>query len=96
MQKIERVVVCAAMKHGETIVCGARHFDSVMRTQLAAMNWWSVPNRSGSDWKQGFIDNYGVFMDRAEALAVARAAGQVDLRRPKGEPAHLLFSEDLY
>lgn len=43
---------------------------------------------------QGFIDQYGVWMDRQEAYKIAEAAGQV-----KFGPEHsrgTLYSEDLY
>lgn len=84
-----RVVVCAANRYGDLIVCGARHFDMVMRAQIKAANIErSVP-------EQGFIDQWGVFMDREEALLVATAAGQINVRRPKS-PGNELFSEDLY
>ena len=49
-----------------------------------------------ANWEQGFIDQYGVFMTREEALKVATEAGQINVRRWKTSPAHLLFSEDLY
>lgn len=52
------------------------------------------PNPSA--WEQGFIDQRGVFMDRREALIVAAEAGQIDTWRPKTQPEHILFSEDLY
>jgi len=41
----------------------------------------------------GFLDQEGIFMDREEALIVARAANQI---RDKTEPYDRLFSEDLY
>lgn len=44
--------------------------------------------------RQGFLDNYGYFLNRRDALAIALLAGQVknvnDIR------AHQLFSEDLW
>jgi hypothetical protein len=50
----------------------------------------------GFDWQQGFIDQYGVFMDRRESLEVATAAGQINVRRTKTNPVNQLFSEDIY
>ena len=96
----QRVVVCAAMRKANLIFCGARHYDSVMRTQIDAANCDS------RNMEQGFIDQYGVFMGRKEAWKVADMAGQI--RRPTGNetqfeprPANigddgLLFSENLY
>jgi hypothetical protein len=90
-----RVVVCAAIKYGDVIVCGARHYDSIMREQIKFMN---IANYriTPSFIVQGFIDQYGVFMDRKEALCVAHEAGQINTRRPKTDPFDELFSEDLY
>jgi len=45
---------------------------------------------------QGFIDQFGVFMDRFEALQVATDAGQLNVTRAKTHPVDRLFSEDLY
>jgi len=92
-----RTVVCAANRFpglvkGPIVVCGARHFDGVMHPVIAALG---LQHQAG-DAEQGFIDQYGVFMSREEAVAVARAAGQLNTRRPKTHPEEQLFSEDLY
>lgn len=92
-----RVVVCAACKYGDLIVCGARHYDKVMVSQLKAIpedDEVRLMNRG--EVIQGFIDQWGVFMNREEALVVAKAAGQINYRRPKTSPEDELFSEDLY
>lgn len=89
----QRVVVCAAIRSRETgkIVCGARHFDTIMRAIV-------FPNHTkDSEWlsaEQGFIDQYGVFLTRREAWDIASKAGQIKVNpdRPPGP----LFSEDLY
>jgi len=39
---------------------------------------------------QGFIDNFGIYMNREEAEKVAFKAGQI------GEKTNILVSEDLY
>lgn len=87
---VGRRVVCAANRHADgTIVCGARHFDNVMRAQMGTADW------IGS--AQGFIDQRGVWMNRREAWKVAEAAGQI-LRRCGGDTANggTLYSENLY
>lgn len=88
----QRVVVCAAIrsKTGK-IVCGARHFDEVMRGQFL------VDGKRPEEWvgcTQGFIDQFCVFMDRTEAWKVAEAAGQIKFSC--GYLNGVLFSEDLY
>ncbi|MGZ8172982.1 hypothetical protein [Methylobacter sp.] len=88
---IERLVVCAAIrnKYGR-IICGARHYDGVMHSQIMASN---------DDWtrcnvQQGFIDQKGVFLTRHEAYEIAVANGQIK-RRVGGDDGKL-FSENLY
>lgn len=87
-----RVVVCAANRArftGEVII-GIRHYDPFMRKQMEQCETYGDPV------DQGFVDQFGVFMDRKEALSVAIAAGQINTRCPKTNPADILFSEDLY
>lgn len=86
---VQRVVVCAANRIGDVILCGARHWDEIMHKQADAMGLAG----SACDAEQGFIDQYGQFMDRREAKVVALASGQ-KLRDPiMGD---LCFSENLY
>ncbi|ARK07913.1 hypothetical protein phiA829_093 [Aeromonas phage phiA8-29] len=63
-----------------------------MNAQIKALEL----NKRDGDYEQGFIDQWGKFMNREEALAVATAAGQINARRPKTFPETKLFSEDLY
>lgn len=89
-----RFVVCAAVKYGEDIVvAGARHFDRVMHSQLDQM---VLDEADG--FIEGFIDQFGVFMDRSEAYQIALAGGQINKRRLKtgNQGSTELFSEDLY
>lgn len=90
---IPRVVVCAAclMDNG-VILCGARHWDSIMREQAKAMGY--KPGCADKD--QGFIDQYGQFMNREEAAFVVEANNQpLRKARVKDYPTRL-YSEDLY
>jgi hypothetical protein len=96
----QRVVVCAAnrTKSGK-MICGARHWDNVMRGQVCNTNWLSIKlfGRLPKCWRgaeQGFIDQFGVFMDRQEAWKVAEAAGQIKYGREHSKGT--LYSEDLY
>jgi hypothetical protein len=45
-------------------------------------------------FRQGFLDNKGIFLTREEAHTVAKAAGQI-VRRVGGD-ANRLYSENLY
>ena len=96
-----RVVVCAANLYrfetgSSLLICGPRHYDMTMHDTIAALDdeIWTLPKKC----TQGFVDQWGMFMDRKEALLVATAAGQINVRRPKsGNPdSPELFSEDLY
>ncbi len=86
--KAVRRVVCAANRRRDgAMVCSARHNDPRMHMQKAYM---------GGDWEQdeqGFIDQWGVFMDRREAWLVAEAADQIV--REVSTPG-VLYSENLY
>ena len=90
--RTQRRVVCAAVKGGDIIVVGPRHFDDTMHMMISRFR--KLTQREMFQGEQGFIDQWGKFMSREEALAVAIAAGQ--LRGEKNQPTHLLFSEDLY
>jgi hypothetical protein len=91
--KAQRVVVCAAIKDNftEEVVIGIRHRDTHMTKSMNNSNSFY-----GDPYTEGFVDQHGVFMDRKEALAIAIAAGQIGLRKPKGFPKDVLLSEDLY
>ncbi len=85
-------IVCAANRHCETgvIVCGARHFDNIMREVMKVSG--GFPHWLNCD--QGFIDQKGVFYTREEAHAVALKNGQIRYRC--GGDEGTLFSENLY
>lgn len=82
-------IVCAAIRHPDgRIVCGARHFDDVMRSQIG--------RRNAHDWvaaDQGFIDQFGHFHTREEAWEIAHRNQQI--RRNVSIPG-TLYSENIY
>jgi len=103
--KPQRRVVCAAIRNCKgDIICGARHYDDIMRAQVRASKnkrYWKGYLKVFGKYiyrykrvEQGFIDQWGVYMSREEALEVAKAAGQM-LRRCGGDRREL-FSENLY
>ena len=88
-----RRVVCAANRYGELLVCGARHHDKVMNAQIRAIG---KERCKPSEGYQGFIDQFGCFMTRQEAMKVAVESGQqLDMRRNSGNGRDL-YSEGLY
>lgn len=89
---VVRRVVCAALLVNNHLVCGPRHYDSVMRGHLELIN----EPYSSANVVQGFIDQFGVFMDRYEAMRVAKDAWQhIDFAR-NGSDHTALYSEGLY
>jgi len=97
---IPRVIVCAAIRFGDTILAGARHWDCIMVEAVEAVGGWSIKDgleilRNEGGEEQGFIDQYGEFLGRKEAAFVATANGQIGRN---GEPinTNILYSEDLY
>jgi hypothetical protein len=93
----QRRVVCAAVCFPDgNMLVGPRHFDFVMLQQFKkfyASCSEENPAPSETDGTMGFLDNDGKFMDRYEALEVAKAANQI---LHKYDPQNRLFSEDLY
>jgi len=88
---MEQVIVCSAIRHknGGGIICGPRHFDSIMNDQIRnnAYKGWS-------DSEQGFVDQFGKFLTRKEARDIAKQKNQI-IRRVGGDSQEL-FSENLY
>ena len=74
-------------------VYGLRHYDQFMRKQIRELE--KQYNYALLDWEQGFLTNKGRFVDRKEAMEIAKAQNQVI--RLSGSPnIDILFSEDLY
>lgn len=97
---LQRVIVCAAnrfeLKTGGTIVIpGTRHYSKDMAAVLDLLEDKVVTRYVHGD-NQGFVDQWGTYFTRKEALIIATHAGQINTRREKGGPLDTLFSEDLY
>jgi len=89
IQKPQQIVVCAAIRVNDILLCGARHCDKVMRKQAEAIG---ISMKSA---EQGFIDQFGDFLTREDAMAVVKENGQpFNINRNGGNTA--LFSEGLY
>lgn len=89
------IIVCAAIKLHDEIICGARHYDSIMHKQIRIseerrMYWYNKHLV-----EQGFIDQFCRFYSRTEAWKIATAKGQIK-RRCCGDEDGTLFSENLY
>jgi hypothetical protein len=84
-----RIVVCAANRFGDIILCGARHWDSIMRGQAKAMGIKAY------DAEQGFIDQFGIFLTREEAYITVQESGQ-PFNAERNGCDHELYSEGIY
>ena len=84
------IVVCAANRAANGIIfCGARHCDSVMRGQASALGMTLGFS------EQGFINQFGEFLTREEALHIVKENGQLFDEKRNGSKTEL-FSEGLY
>ncbi len=91
------IVVCAANRnqYGD-IVLGARHFDMTMHSHICILAIATGHEVEDFIWEQGFIDQWGRFMTREEAMVWALKNGQVN-RYDDRSPVHeKLYSENLY
>lgn len=97
MDRSEQRVVCAANRMPDgTMFIGARHWDDHMASQADEY----ILARGLEDHRvgiaeQGFIDQWGKFLTRAEAWEVASSRGQVIFTAP-GCDGPELYSENLY
>ncbi len=89
-----RRIVCAANRYktvlGTILLLGPRHWDEIMRLQYHQTQC-VVPYNL---FEQGFLDNFGKWHNRVDALVIARRQNQI-YRELNYEPTEL-FSEMLY
>lgn len=97
IEKPRQFVVCAACKYGDVIIAGARHYDSVMHSQLKAFpEKGEVRMMNRGLVIQGFINQFGEFLSREEAIKIVLGNDQpIDLTR-NGHQDRELYSEALY
>lgn len=84
----KRQVVCAANKWDDLIVLGVRHFCPIMSDMCERLG---VSGRV--EHEQGFVDQWGNFMSRKEALLVLKTNGRF-IR--DDDYLDELYSENLY
>jgi len=97
LEKPTEIIVCAANKYGDLILCGARHWDKLMHSQVDNIGMVKFHKiREANKEVQGFINQFGEFRTREEAMEVVLANCQpIDLIRNGGN-GKKLFSEGLY
>ena len=88
--ELQRVVCAAIMDQNGLIICSPRHYDHRCHKTIAAMPAFV----NDGNVIQGFVDQWGNFLDREEAKIVAERVGQPLIETSyKGRK---LFSENLY
>lgn len=80
-------IVCAALRLGDQIIAGPRHYDRIMHQQIAERIEWARA-------EQGFLDQRGTFYNRWEAWLIADFAHQIINYLPDCDGT--LYSEHLY
>ncbi len=93
MENGKQFIVCAACQYEYIVLCSARHWDILMKIQLRNLNKLGAELKM-SFFEEGFIDQFGDFIERKEAYIIAKKSGQLNLER---NVSHIrLFSEGLY
>lgn len=97
-----RRIVCAALKHKDgAMVIGARHYDSIMHNTLDLRKRLN-PNEDWTESDEGFIDQFGDFINRVDSWLIACQTNQViclvgnQTKEDFGKPNVKLYSENLY
>ena len=94
--KAQPRIVCAALCYlSGVLIPSPRHHDAVCNEQIRRLKTTNLHGLVEGKPVQGFIDQFGNFHDRFEALKIATEAGQL-VGRVKTNPQDRLFSEDLY
>lgn len=94
--KVPLLLVSACNRYKDVLVCAPRHSCPLMTMTMASYGGMELLHEySGKDHEQGFVDQFGTFYTRSEAMALATENGQ--LRYPDNcHPREHLFSEGLY
>ena len=88
-------IVCAACRCMGELIAGPRHFDQTMRKNINLIQC-AKGNAYEWNWEQGFIDQWGRFHTREEAMFIVKGSGQpFNIERNGGRDTEL-FSEGLY
>lgn len=87
-------VVCAAIQHSSgEVLTSIRHYDALMRMTIEARQDQAIWS-DHENITQGFVDQWGNFLTRKEAMVVAIRQNQII--RPEGSHSDELYSECLY
>ena len=87
-------IVCAANKCRDHVILGARHWDNIMHQQQLAKQ--HADTGQHWIWEQGFIDQWGRFYNRKDAMKAVLASGQPFNAERNSGNGEDLYSEGLY
>lgn len=93
MAKRKQYIVCASIRQNGIIICGARHFDTLMHNTIRSLD--SSIKLRVNKWEQGFIDQFGKYLSREEAFKIAKENGQ-EIDMDRNSHNYKLYSEGLY
>ncbi len=89
--RVPITIVCAAIKlTNDLIIIGPRHFDNIMRKQIDVVGKDKIANS-----KQGFVDQWGRFYTRKQALYHVLKNEQT-FSQERNRCTKELYSEGLY
>lgn len=82
-------MVCAANRNVQgAIILGVRHWDKIMLSNPLV--------EIDGEWEQGFIDQFGRFYNRKDAMKAVKASGQPFNAERNSGNGEDLYSEGLY
>lgn len=92
IELIPEYVVCAANRFSDgTIIPSVRHYDLLMRDLIKKLNL------KKENVEQGFINQFGVFLSRKEAMQIIKNNKQANFNENyNGFDTSVLYSEGLY
>lgn len=93
--KAPKHIVCAANKFGAVLLIGARHWNQNMHAQADVHGGIKELRKLGKE-EQGFIDQFGDYHNRVDALRIVKNNGQPFDEKRNGGNGTELFSEGLY
>lgn len=96
IKKPQQIIVCAACYNDEILICGARHWDPIMNKVFRTIKTAGNQDLKSSGFDQGFIDQFGKFLTRVEAMEIVKENGQPFDKERNGGSDKELYSEGLY
>ncbi len=89
-------IVCAACRYGDELFLGPRHWDQTMLAQKKQARNGDNYRSTQHDFTQGFIDQWGRFYTREQAMEAVKESSQpFNAERNSGNGKEL-YSEGLY